>query len=524
MRKKSITVNIIGGGIGALSCGAYLAKQGVKINIFERLDKAGGVVKSFSRSGYMFEASTHQMCGLEMTDYMVPLFKELGITDLELIKMPHLYESIFYQEQGIVARHTLPVGKKALQEKLLTDFPADRRSITAFLESIEKIGTEILRLKKIGRVKGLTSKLPLWKDFLGALILLKGKDFIKKLGALFYPGLVSHRNRTYQQIIQEFGPHLQQLLSQYAAFLGTAANEVSGIMVCILYYLYGMYAPYLIKGGSEQLVKRLVESIEAHGGQIYYNTPIKRVLVEGKQAKGVISLDDKIYTADYIVSDISTQKLFLEMIEPEVLPEEYLQAIKNLRLSPSAFQVYVGTRLNLHDYGFKADTTFFNPESTSDGNETPFSGVPSDHSLFAITNYSLNNDDPVSKTSLAIFEFDNYQRWATLSDNDYQIQKNKTEQLILEKVEKIMSIPLRNKAEVVFSATPKTFQHYLANRQGETLGPIANIEQALTNRTSFITPLSRLFLVGAYTQPSGGISACLDNGFNTAMHILDHKG
>ena len=40
-------VAIVGGGLGGLTCGAYLAKQGYKVILCEQGEKVGGLVNTF---------------------------------------------------------------------------------------------------------------------------------------------------------------------------------------------------------------------------------------------------------------------------------------------------------------------------------------------------------------------------------------------------------------------------------------------------------------------------------------------
>ena len=46
---------IIGGGVGALSTACFLAREGWKVLILEKENKAGGLVTSFSRNGVQFD-------------------------------------------------------------------------------------------------------------------------------------------------------------------------------------------------------------------------------------------------------------------------------------------------------------------------------------------------------------------------------------------------------------------------------------------------------------------------------------
>ena len=52
-------VVIIGGGLGGLSCGAILSKEGLSVCILEQQKHIGGCLQSFKRKGYSLDTGMH---------------------------------------------------------------------------------------------------------------------------------------------------------------------------------------------------------------------------------------------------------------------------------------------------------------------------------------------------------------------------------------------------------------------------------------------------------------------------------
>ena len=52
-------VIIIGSGMGGLSCGVVLAKNGYNVTVFEKGSQIGGCLQCFSRKGARFETGMH---------------------------------------------------------------------------------------------------------------------------------------------------------------------------------------------------------------------------------------------------------------------------------------------------------------------------------------------------------------------------------------------------------------------------------------------------------------------------------
>jgi phytoene dehydrogenase-like protein len=75
---------VVGGGIAGLTASAYLARAGQKTLLIEKNHESGGLVNSFSRDGFCFEAGVR---ALEDAGIILPMLKELGIT-IEKVKSP----------------------------------------------------------------------------------------------------------------------------------------------------------------------------------------------------------------------------------------------------------------------------------------------------------------------------------------------------------------------------------------------------------------------------------------------------
>ena len=74
-------VVIIGGGLGGLSCGAILSKEGLSVCILERHNHIGGCLQSFKRKGYSLDTGMHYVGNLSEGDTLYQYFKYFGILD-----------------------------------------------------------------------------------------------------------------------------------------------------------------------------------------------------------------------------------------------------------------------------------------------------------------------------------------------------------------------------------------------------------------------------------------------------------
>jgi len=75
---------IVGGGIAGLTATVYLARAGKKVLLIEKNRELGGLVNSFSRHGFHFDAGVR---ALENAGIILPMLKDLNI-DLQVVKSP----------------------------------------------------------------------------------------------------------------------------------------------------------------------------------------------------------------------------------------------------------------------------------------------------------------------------------------------------------------------------------------------------------------------------------------------------
>ena len=63
--KEEYDVIVIGAGVGGLTCGALLAKEGLSVLVAEQHSKPGGYCTSFRRKGFTFDAGCDFLMGAE---------------------------------------------------------------------------------------------------------------------------------------------------------------------------------------------------------------------------------------------------------------------------------------------------------------------------------------------------------------------------------------------------------------------------------------------------------------------------
>jgi phytoene dehydrogenase-like protein len=150
-------------------------------------------------------------------------------------------------------------------------------------------------------------------------------------------------NRPFVEMLNEFfrDERVKDLLCALTGYLSDDPNSLSvGDMAPIFgYHFDGGYYPV---GASQALPNALVKVIEKYNGKVYLRTPVQRIIVEKDRAVGIELKDGQIHRARAIISNADTHKTFLELVGREHLPAAFAAYIDALKLSTSAFSVFLG--------------------------------------------------------------------------------------------------------------------------------------------------------------------------------------
>ncbi|MFG5142354.1 FAD-dependent oxidoreductase, partial [Campylobacter lari] len=124
---------IIGSGLGGLSAGAYLAKNGKKVLVLEQHSLIGGCATCFKRKGVLIDAGLHEMdLGEAKTDMKHLVFEKLGIKNkIEILPLPSAW-SIKSKNYNL----TLPHGIEKVKEVLKKEFPQECKGIDKYFNAI----------------------------------------------------------------------------------------------------------------------------------------------------------------------------------------------------------------------------------------------------------------------------------------------------------------------------------------------------------------------------------------------------
>lgn len=316
---------VIGSGIGGLTAASLLARDGLKVAVFEQNYLPGGCTSSYWRKGFVFEAGATTLVGL---DENMPLSYVLDRTGIQLKTIPLELPMVVH----------LKDGRKIKKYQELSQWIAEAE-----------------------RVFGPKGQKKFWK-FCFEVSKMVWQTSLKQ--KLFPPTSFSDwvqciRKVDWQQL--EFAPYafysMRWLLRKYglleqADFVDfvnqqlmiTAQNRMEEVNVLFgaTALCYTNFGNYYMPGGLLQLVQPFVEYIKSQQGKVFLRNGVRKV--EKMKNDYLVETNQGSFSSKFLISAIpfnDTRQLF-DNLETKQLKKKEMQSAQ----LHSAFQMGIAFRLH----------------------------------------------------------------------------------------------------------------------------------------------------------------------------------
>jgi prolycopene isomerase len=482
MNEKQVV--IIGAGMAGLTAAAYLARAGMKVQVYEKHMIPGGYVSSFHRKGFRFPTGPSM---LGSNGIVFPILSELGLLE---------------KEQFVATGHQISWGSVDIplrnpsqtSEALIKQFPGEAENLKRYFEWVEIGSTAFNSMALSGLMFGQTK-------FTTLLRLITKHPL----------SLWAFAKTNRQTNISLHNTYFKN------GFLRSLLNTL-GYPVMTGKCTLGMWSTYywdswIPNNGMIDITERLIQYIQERGGVVQLGCAVSKInLVEGS-ANGVELITGEVIEADEVISAADLQQTCTKLIDSTKLPETMMTKLRATRPSESMFTIYLGLKgselLSRELKRFQESHVVY---TCPDGNY--------------IKLVLLSKDDPkaapVGKHAMMISMLSSYDEWteAAKDKHTYKTKKSQfTEDLISRAVEFLPS--LREHIEVQDAASPLTNERYTSNWQGGTSGWSWDPEFAPKFDYAKDLPIKNLSVVGHYVSNPGGVPAAMITSWYIAKNIIE---
>ncbi|MFO7668121.1 MAG: NAD(P)/FAD-dependent oxidoreductase [Bacteroidales bacterium] len=474
---------IIGGGLGGLTAGAKLAKEGKKVLLLEQHDRPGGCATTFKRKEFTMEVGLHEMEGLYPRDTKMKMFEDLGILErVNFLALPEFYRFI-NGRCDIVIPHQVEEAKLVLKK--------------AFPEEEEGIDTYFWHLANAKRVMVLNRNQP-----------------EKNIGQFLDE--IIHSEELKLVLLGNLGYYHDDPYSLSWFYYLSAQNSN-----------YGGRANY-IQGGSQKLSNALMDIIVENGGEVKLKHLVTRILYEGKKAVGVTYTEtrgrERFIHSDFapdIIVNAAIPNLadsLLSKTDGKALTDQ----LPEQQVGASLLTVYYGFNKPLKDVGNSHYATFvFDPSIKTQADILPNNKSDFSTRSFTLVDYSQVDAmlAPEGKSVGAVCAVDYPSDWENLSREEYLRVKADVADIITDRCERF--IPgFRDAVEYVEVATSLSVKRFTLNPEGAVYG----FAQLPGRSFEYLNALpENIHIASAWGKLGGGFSGAFINGYNTANDLLKRE-
>ena len=469
MSDSGKNIVMIGGGLGGLMTGAFLAKEGYKVTVLEKNRIAGGGLQCFRRKGAIFETGMHILGGFMPGNNLHKICVYLGIMDKLRIRHTDAdcIDSITFGKEG--ETYSLPRGKEAFERYLAGRFPDQTDGLHRYMDALWALSEEVdlfyLRVDK------------------GSMLREHSEEFLMPADEFIARYITS--------------PDLAELLAYMNPMYGGVAGHTPAFVHALINVLY-INGSSMFIDGSQQMADALEEIIVSAGGAIHTGDAVECVTVEDHLARSVTTRSGKTYSGDLYISDIHPCAL-LELVPEKAFLKSYRARLREIPNSYSSFSVYIKFKENARQ-PFVNHPCYFQEkhgdvwrlaeyEEETFPRGFMFLTPPAERQRRWADRMTVNCPMPFSAVA----------RWADTTYGhrtaEYEDWKERTLRRVLDKLE-IVRPGIRDDIEFCFASSPLTIRDFYGTKEGALYGYNRDCKNMALSQLPIATKVRNLLLTG----------------------------
>ncbi|MBX3501171.1 MAG: NAD(P)/FAD-dependent oxidoreductase [Alphaproteobacteria bacterium] len=490
MAQGTRRIVIVGGGIAGLCAAVYARKCGYDVELVEQHNSVGGLAASWRRGDYTFETCMHWLVGSNPNGTLHAQWRE--VCDFERLRFVDHEEFVRLEdEHGASLRIYTDVDR--LEAELLRVAPQDEGEIRRFVDAVRHLVN--VPMPPIGEP---------WPAMLVGF--MKVLPELPLLWRLAHLSTETYARRYKHSLLRRF-------------FEGGATGRLSLLALVIsLAWMSARNAGYAI-GGSQALIREILDELLVLGGRVRCGTRVAKVLVENDRAIGVQLEDGEMIPADWVISAADAHATLHQLLGGRYNDPAFEKAFAGYETFPSYVQVSLGVARELsREPGY---LTLVLDQALEVDPQTRLQSL----------SFRLFHFDPTfappGKTAVTCFlPTRNHAWWAELRRDQprrYEAQKQRVADAVIAVLARRLPGVARD-IEVLDVATPATVMAYTGNWQGSMEGWLMTPRTGFGGLPQTLRGLYHFAMVGHWVQPGGGLPSGLLTARSAIRAICRHDG
>lgn len=491
MRKAAI----VGAGLSGLTMGAFLARDGWKVTIYDKNSQVGGVCALAEKNGYKWEQGPLILGDMLPGESIYELLDSFGI-HLPTVRADRGIEMPDYS----VWRPDEYEGPYWRREYLKKLFPEDAEGIDEYYRLYDNML----------EVRYLSDKLAKSDNYIRKLRIIAKFIKVRKYMSMNAQELVEHlfKNKKLQALFTGIfcdfcaSPTEVQGLSVVFSNLETAFDKRIPLVKSGKKY----YPGYVnIVGGVQKLPEALADYILAHGGEIKLNTIVDKVIIENNAVRGVRLSDGCVEDAEVVIGSGGGKDFFYDTVGRDKIGKPYQNILDSYRPMEAVFMVHLGVDFDPMQYMKSALCYYYKNYDIPGAVEKLRSGIyheGEDGYLIYIPSAHAPDFAPEGKHCVTIYTV----APDTLAEGDWESRK----EYYAERLIKLAEEQLPELSGHITEKLIMTAEDYrsIAHTKKCSFGGIVPIRNQ--PNPSHTTSVDGLYFIGQQSESTGGVGSVMN--------------
>ena len=479
---------IIGSGLGGLSTGVVLAREGFDVTILEQEAQIGGCLQCFERRGVKFETGMHFIGSARPGQTLYRLLRFLEIDgDIRLQELDRdAYDIVRLGNDEF----RFPNGKEAFITKMTDYFPKEAEGIRRYVECVERVAQasslHTLDTNNADNAISTEYQLRSINEVIDGLI---ADHTLRDVLVGNLPLYAARKDKT------PFSTH---------AFIADFYNQSS----------------FRVVGGSDNIGKALQRKLEHYGGQVLTHCKVVKILSNDASVVGVSTADGNSYEADIVISAIHPVPT-LAMTDSTLIRSAFRKRMASLPNTIGIFSVYLDFKEDAMPYMNSNYSAYRQGVSPWACEDYTFGDWPRGY-LYMHFCHEPNPCYARAGVILSYMRFEEMSPWLTTSvghrGESYEAFKRERAERLIDSVERTFP-NIRQCIRHYHTSTPLTYLNYTGTPEGSAYGIARDISLGVSSHVPQRTKLPGLFLTGQNIN-SHGILGVLVGTVVTCSDIL----
>lgn len=484
-------VIIIGSGLGGLSCGVVLAKNGYDVCVLEQGTQVGGCLQCFTRGGARFETGMHFVGSAAEGQTLNKLMRYLELTDdVRLAPLnPSAYDIVSLGDR----QYCFANGREAFIAQMSNYFPTQTDNLRRYYDLVEQIAQA------------------------SSLHSLKYAESDAALGT-------EYQLRSVDDVVESLvtDPVLARVLVGNLPLYAGERGKTPFATHAFIMDFYNQSAHRFV-GGSDTVAQSLVRTIVRYGGSVQTRKKVVRIVCDERQATGVETQDGQFFPADLVISDAHPKRTIELLADTHLIRPAFRQRIMAIPETIGCFSVYLKFRpgtmpyMSSNYYAY-ADATPWNCEHYDE--QTWPKG-------FLYMHFCQEPHPRFAQTGVVL----SYMRMADVAQwqgthvgrrgQDYEEFKQRKAERLLDSLEHHFP-GIRQNIERYYTSTPLTYLDYTSTAEGSMYGIAKDVRLGAACRVPHRTRVPNVLQTGQNIN-SHGMLGVLVGTIVTCSELLTAK-